>query len=88
MVLTTRAGAVGAVARRVNIQKLETEEGALFLLRRAKYIAETHSPLDAAAEADQSGAKEIVTQLDGLPLALDHAGTYIEETGCHFCPAV
>ena len=34
------------------------------------------------AEADQATAKEIAAQLDGLPLALDQAGAYIEETGC------
>ena len=81
MLLTTRARAVGAVARLVEIQEMGTEEGALFLLRRAKYIAED-APLDAAAEADQATAKEIAAQLDGLPLALDQAGAYIEETGC------
>jgi hypothetical protein len=36
----------------------------------------------AASEADQARAKEIATQLDGLPLALDQAAAYIEETGC------
>ena len=81
VLLTTRAQAVGAIARRVEIQEMGTEEGALFLLRRAKYIAED-APLDAATEVDQATAKEIATQLDGLPLALDQAGAYIEETGC------
>ena len=50
LILTTRAHAVGAIARLVDIQKMEIEEGALFLLRRAKYIAED-APLGAAAEA-------------------------------------
>ena len=81
VLLTTRAQAVGAVARLVEIQEMGIEEGALFVLRRAKYIAED-APLDAAAEADQAKAKEISAQLDGLPLALGQAGAYIEETGC------
>jgi tetratricopeptide (TPR) repeat protein len=81
VLLTTRAGAVGVVARCVDIREMKTEEGALFLLRRAKNIAED-APLDAAAKADQETAKMIATQLDGLPLALDQAGAYIEETGC------
>lgn len=81
VLLTTRASASGTVARRLDIEEMGTEEGALFLLRRAKHIAED-APLDAAAEADQATAKEITAQLDGLPLALDQAGAYIEETGC------
>jgi tetratricopeptide (TPR) repeat protein len=81
VLLTTRARATGAVARFVEIQEMGTKEGALFLLRRGKYIAED-APLDAAVEADQGEAKEIAAQLDGLPLALDQAAAYIEETVC------
>jgi tetratricopeptide (TPR) repeat protein len=81
VLLTTRAGVLGPIARRVEILEMGTDEGALFLLRRAKNIAEDAS-LDAAVEADQARAKEITTQLDGLPLALDQAGAYIEETSC------
>jgi hypothetical protein len=81
VLLTTRAQAVGVIVRRVEIQEMGTEEGALFLLRRAKYIVE-RALFQAASPADQATAKEIATQLDGLPLALDQAGAYIEETGC------
>ena len=81
IVLTTRARAVGALARLVEIQEMESEEGALLLLRRAKYVVED-APLDAASKADQATAKDIVEQLAGLPLALDQAAAYIEETGC------
>jgi tetratricopeptide (TPR) repeat protein len=81
MLLTTRSGALGPIARRVEIVEMGTDEGALFLLRRAKHIPEDAS-LDAAVEADQTTAKEITTHLDGLPLALDQAAAYIEETGC------
>jgi hypothetical protein len=81
VILTTQAQAAGGTARRVEIQEMETEEGALFLLRRATRIAED-APLGAAAEADQGEAKAIAEQLDGLPLALDQAGAYVEETGC------
>jgi predicted ATPase len=77
VVLTTRAQATGTIARRVEIQEMGTEEGALFLLRRARYIAED-AQLEEATEADQATAREIATQLDGLPLALDQAAAYIE----------
>jgi tetratricopeptide (TPR) repeat protein len=81
VILTTRELATGAIGRRLDIKKMGTDEGALFLLRRSKYILEG-APLDAAAETAQTAAKELAKQLDGLPLALDQAGAYIEETGC------
>jgi tetratricopeptide (TPR) repeat protein len=81
VILTTRAHAVGAIARRVEIQEMGTDEGALFILRRSRCIAED-APPKGAAEADQETAKKLVTQLDRLPLALDQAGAYIEKTGC------
>jgi hypothetical protein len=56
-----------------------TEEGSLLVLRLAKCIIED-APLEAATEADQGKAREIAMQLGGLPLALDQAGAYIEET--------
>jgi tetratricopeptide (TPR) repeat protein len=81
VLLTTRARATGAVARLVEIQEMETQEGALFLLRRSKYIT-PNALFEVAEPNDWVKAKEIVTQLDGLPLVLDQAGAYIEETGC------
>jgi len=81
VLITTRAQAVGSVARRVDIQEMETEEGALFLLRRSKLVT-PNALLEAASSADQGWAKAIAVELDGLPLALDQAGAYIEESGC------
>jgi hypothetical protein len=81
VILTTRTQAAGATARRVGIQEMETEEGALFLLRRATCIAGDAS-LDTVTESDRVHAEGIVAQLDGLPLALDQAAAYIEETSC------
>ena len=60
VLLTTRARARGAVARRVEIQEMGTEEGALFLLRRAKYIAED-ALLEAADRSRSGEAKEIAS---------------------------
>jgi tetratricopeptide (TPR) repeat protein len=81
VILTTRAQAIGATAQRVEIQEMEPEEGALFLLRRATCI-EGDVSLDTVTEFDRAQAEGIVTQLDGLPLALDQAAAYIEETSC------
>jgi tetratricopeptide (TPR) repeat protein len=60
---------------------MEGEEGALFLLRRASIIGSDAS-LEDASPADIAGAREIVQAVDGLPLALDQAAAYIEETEC------
>jgi hypothetical protein len=53
----------------------------LLLLHRARIIPPDASLADASNE-NQTDAKAIVTFLDGLPLAIDQAGAYIEETGC------
>jgi tetratricopeptide (TPR) repeat protein len=79
LLLTTRLHATGAIAQLVELKKMEPEEGALFLLRRAKVIAKDQS-LDAAGEDDRTLARQISTEMGGLPLALDQAGAFIEET--------
>jgi hypothetical protein len=58
---------------------MKPEEGGLFLLRWANIIA-LEASLDAAPATDQIKAVEISQIMDGLPLALDQAGAYIEET--------
>ena len=78
VLVTTRAQATGRLAR-VEIPKMEPEEGALFLLRRANIIPED-APLDKATDADRAKAIEISKEMDGLPLGLDQAGAFIDET--------
>ncbi len=63
------------------------EEGMLFVLRRAKVLepeaTEEHMQQFAARlPGEYAAAREIVMTMGGLPLALDQAGAYIEETGC------
>jgi tetratricopeptide (TPR) repeat protein len=79
--LTTRAQAMGRLAHRIELEQMEPEEGALFLLRRAGIIMES-DVLDKTSDAERKKAKEISQEMDGLPLALDQAGAYIEETSC------
>ncbi|HEU5375823.1 MAG TPA: tetratricopeptide repeat protein, partial [Ktedonobacteraceae bacterium] len=81
VILTTRARSVGTIANAVVIEKWPVADGALFLLRRAKKMKADES-IHIASDKDQSVAREITQLLDGLPLALDQAGAYIEETGC------
>jgi tetratricopeptide (TPR) repeat protein len=81
ILLTTQEQATGRIAQRIEIEKMEPEEGTLFLLRRAALLAQD-APLDAASPTDRQAAMEIVHAMDGLPLALDQAGAFIEETRC------
>lgn len=89
ILITTRCQALGILARGLDVLPLEQEEALLFVLRRAKAL----SP-----EAQQQGLQqfarhkpemyatvvELIMELGGLPLALDQAGAYLEETRCTF----
>lgn len=77
ILLTTRLRFTGSVGK-VELQVMGAEDGALFLLRRAKLIA-LHDTLETASEDDRQLAAEITKEMGGLPLALDQAGAYIEE---------
>ncbi len=81
VILTTRAQATGTIAEQVDLDKMSLEEGTLFLLRRMKLL-KGEASLETVSEALRTPAQAIVVALDGLPLALDQAGAYIEETGC------
>jgi tetratricopeptide (TPR) repeat protein len=78
VLLTTRAAATGQIAQAVELKKMSHHDGALFLLRRAKRIAD-QGEWENATEADQKVALEISKEMDGLPLALDQAGAFVEE---------
>ncbi len=85
--LTTRRQTLGTVATLLELPPLSNEEGVTLLLRRARKLSSffpeaalsQQTPLDDPAFAE---AVELVQLLEGLPLALDQAGAYIEETGC------
>jgi tetratricopeptide (TPR) repeat protein/transcriptional regulator with XRE-family HTH domain len=81
ILLTTRAQALGRLANRIEVHALSQDEAALLVLRRAGLLA-IDAPLQQAEQADRQVAEELSRQLGGLPLALDQAGAYLEETGC------
>ena len=77
--LTTRIQFTGTIAQGIDLDVMGSEEGTLFLLRRAKLIQQD---ISLASTADYANAKDLSQLMGGLPLALDQAGAYIEEMGC------
>ncbi len=82
MLLTTRAQSMGGLAQRIEVECMTPEVGALFLLRRASILA-PDATLEGATAQDRALALQIVEELGGLPLALDQAGAYMEESAYH-----
>jgi tetratricopeptide (TPR) repeat protein len=81
VLLTTRNHAVGSIANRVFVEKMSQTESKLLLLRRGR-ILDIDAPLETVSADNIAQAEKIAALLDGLPLALDQAGAYIEETDC------
>ncbi|GCE14867.1 ABC transporter substrate-binding protein [Tengunoibacter tsumagoiensis] len=81
ILITTRIQIIGMIIPHLDIEEMNPEEGALLLLRRARYI-DPESFLQDAPELLRTHARHIMEAMGGLPLALDQAGAYVEETGC------
>jgi hypothetical protein len=81
LLFTTRAQALGRLANRIEVNALDQDAAALLVLHRAGLLT-LDAPLAQAEQADQQMAEEPSRQLGGLPLALDQAGAYLEETRC------
>ena len=79
--VTTRSQVTGKIARNLFMEKMEMSEGIRFVLRRATLLSDDE-PLETVSAATRRAARQLVEELDGLPLALDQAGAHIEETGC------
>jgi hypothetical protein len=79
ILLTTREAATGRIAKGFAVDKMSEAEGVLFLLRRANILTSPDATIAQASETEQKLAAEIVREMDGLPLALEQAGAYIEE---------
>lgn len=83
VLLTTRCQSVGPHIQNIEVPTLGCQEGMLFLLRRAKSI-ELHETYVNASEQVYTAAQRVYELLDGLPLALDQAAAYIDETQISF----
>lgn len=79
ILFTTRAHAFTGIAQSLYIEQMETEVGALLLLRRAS-ILHVQALLEAASRNECDMACAISQELAGLPLALDQAGAFLKET--------
>lgn len=81
ILLTTQSQSIGLLGQRIHLGPMKIDEGALFLLRRARLLAPNTSLADATEE-EHHLALQTTSLFGGLPLALDQAGAYIEETAC------
>jgi tetratricopeptide (TPR) repeat protein len=87
ILITTRSPALGTLAAGMDLLPMGREEGMLLVLRRAKVLERTATweqvrQFARDVPTDYAATQELVTVLGGLPLALDQAGAYVEETGC------
>src|SRR5262249_25924319 len=84
VLLTTRRQSLGTWAHSLELSELSHSEGVLLLLRRAKMLSpqasqEEMQKLAKIIPAEYQAAEQLIAAMDGLPLALDQAGAYIEE---------
>ncbi len=81
LLMTTRHQAIGTLACAIEVPVMEPKEGSQLFLRRAKLLA-PQTPMEQSAYDDDPTVQMIVEALGGLPLAIDQAGAYLEETHC------
>lgn len=79
VLLTTRLPDVGTAIRKLELDTLTREEGVQFLQARLGAGAAQGQHVFTAAE--RQAAEHLWTLLGGLPLALDQAAAFVQETG-------
>src|SRR5262249_11374764 len=72
---------LGGLADRLEVEPLDLDTASLLLLRRAGLLA-LDARLARAEQTDWQAAVHLAAELGCLPLALDQAGAYLEETRC------
>ena len=80
LLITTRMQATSAIARPLEVEPLNDDDAATLLLRRARILSSA-ADLRSLAPSDFAAAQAVASELQGLPMALDQAGAYLEETG-------
>jgi tetratricopeptide (TPR) repeat protein len=79
ILITSRNQMIRNVTAKIELDRMEPDEGVLLLLRCAEII-QPDIPLQEVSTTDITEARAIVQLVDGHPLALDQAGAYIKET--------
>lgn len=77
---TTRLPGLGTLAQTLEVTPLSHEESVHLLLLRSNQETVLDSPSLSASDVQAAG--DLAILLGGLPLALDQAGAYIEQTKC------
>jgi len=83
LLLTTRASSTQGIAKLIEVRPLMPEEALLFLWRRAGQMSDSESVVDMPP-AQVKDARAVCGLLGRLPLALECAAAYIDETGASF----
>ncbi len=81
LLFTSRRQAFGITTQVLSLEPMTPEEGIRFLLRRAR-LSNLAASQDCLTPKDEETIQKIVSIMDGLPLALDQVGSYIEATRC------
>lgn len=81
LLLITRGQPSGLTGHIVNLEPITQEESLRFLLARSRR-PDLGSSIRLQAVDEVSMAQRIIEAMDGLPLALDQAGAYLEATQC------
>ena len=81
LLFTSRRHTLGFATHIFNLEPMTLEEGTHFLLRRARLL-NSNAARDKLSLKEKVAAEEVVSIVDGLPLALDQAAAYIEENKC------
>jgi transposase-like protein/transcriptional regulator with XRE-family HTH domain len=85
LLLTTQQLSIGASIQTTHLDTMNAEESCQFLLRRSRLLDEnipSEMSSSQLSSHDEQAIREVVTLMDGLPLALDQAGAYMEATRC------
>jgi tetratricopeptide (TPR) repeat protein len=81
ILLTTRDPSISTLAHSIEVKQLEQDE-AISLLLQHVYDLPSHALLQQVSQDDRAVAETIAKEMGGLPLALDQARAYIEQTRC------